>query len=539
MKAVLGWVGRKGILFAILVLAIGFYTLFWPSISEGLSADRMSIGDVRQEIALQAEEAQSALEETGTTARTLPAETLEDRLAERQKALAQARRALDDASDGLLAAYRPSRILARKRAEIDIALAEREIAVLETALGRRSALDAVEARAAEYARIPTEAAIAASNRICRDRRADVARFDERSRVVRGVRNALLDERQVLLARSEEACRTARERAERRTEGLAWARQLREAREAFREAGAIAANPLPESFTDDIAGNTIRDILVKAFIALLLISLTPLLVRLLMFYVVAPIAQRRPSITLGMGAPANRIQPSGPSTTSAAIRLGEGEELLVRQDYLQSTSMEGVKRTQWLLDWRHPLASIASGMTFLTRIRGSGETTTVSPVKDPFAEVTVLTLPEGGCCVLRPSALAAAVQREGEPMRITSHWRLFSIAAWLTFQLRYLVFHGPARLVIKGGRGIRVERAERGRIFSQAQLAGFSTDLAYAVTRTETFWPYFFGRESLLKDRVSAGQGVLIVEEAPMAGKRGGLTKGIQGVIDAMLKGVGI
>ena len=76
------------------------------------------------------------------------------------------------------------------------------------------------------------------------------------------------------------------------------------------------------------------------------------------------------------------------------------------------------------------------------------------------------------------------------------------------QLRYVVFHGPARLVVKGGRGVRVERAERGRIFGQDQLVGFSTDFAYSVTRTETFWPYFLGREQLLKDRVADGVGVL-------------------------------
>ena len=83
-------------------------------------------------------------------------------------------------------------------------------------------------------------------------------------------------------------------------------------------------------------------------------------------------------------------------------------------------------------------------------------------------------------MLHPRALVAVAQPEGRPVRITSHWRLFSLNAWLTLQLRYLVFHGPCRLVIKGGRGIRLERAERGRIFGQEQLVGFSADLAYSV-----------------------------------------------------------
>lgn len=105
-------------------------------------------------------------------------------------------------------------------------------------------------------------------------------------------------------------------------------------------------------------------------------------------------------------------------------------------------------------------------------------TTVSAVRDPFAEVTVVVLSDGASCVLQPRALAAVVQPIGQRLRVTGHWRLLSLNAWLTMQLRYLVFHGPARLVVQGGRGVRVERAERGRIFGQDQVVGFSSDLAY-------------------------------------------------------------
>jgi hypothetical protein len=63
-------------------------------------------------------------------------------------------------------------------------------------------------------------------------------------------------------------------------------------------------------------------------------------------------------------------------------------------------------------------------------------TTISAVRDPFAEVTVITLPEGAACVLHPRALAAVAHPIGRTVRITSHWRLLSLSAWLTLQLRY-------------------------------------------------------------------------------------------------------
>lgn len=176
---------------------------------------------------------------------------------------------------------------------------------------------------------------------------------------------------------------------------------------------------------------------------------------------------------------------------------------------------------------------------LTRVRGSDTTTVISADDDPFAEVTAIELPEGAAMVLQPRALAAVVQPQERPLRITSHWRLFSLNAWLTQQLRFLVFHGPARLVVKGGRGVRVEPVDSGRRFGQDQLAGFSADLSYSVARNETFAPYLLGREPLLRDRVEGGAGVLVLEEAPYAGRRKGLRGGLEGLFDAFLKAFGI
>jgi hypothetical protein len=53
-------------------------------------------------------------------------------------------------------------------------------------------------------------------------------------------------------------------------------------------------------------------------------------------------------------------------------------------------------------------------------------------------------------------------------------------------------------------------------------------------------PYLFGREPLLKDRIAAGAGVLIAEEAPMAGRsKQGIRHGLEGATDALLKVFGI
>lgn len=304
--------------------------------------------------------------------------------------------------------------------------------------------------------------------------------------------------------------------------------------------ARAQNNLKSKFDALFQKYQVQSIFTDAFFALLIISISPYLIRLLYYFVLAPMAMKRGAIKLQVpGGAGKQIVPIPASRTSVPVTLGPGEELLIRQDYLQTSSHTGSKGTQFFLDWKKPLTSFATGLSFLTRIRGDSEVTTVSAVRDGLAEVAILTLPDGASCVLQPRALAAVAQPIGRPLQITSHWRLGVLNAWLTLQLRYLVFHGPARLVIKGGRGVRVERADRGRIFGQDQLVGFSADLSYSVTRTETFWPYFIGREALLKDRILEGEGILIIEEAPLSARQGQVRRGLEGMMDAGMKVFGM
>jgi hypothetical protein len=277
----------------------------------------------------------------------------------------------------------------------------------------------------------------------------------------------------------------------------------------------------------------------AALALALIILMPFAVRTLFYWVLAPLASLQRPITL-LEAASPIPLPSEKSSVSKSITVGDGEELLIKQGFLQTSSQQGAKATQWLLDASYPITSFAAGLWFLTRISGGGGTTTVSAVRDPFAEITRLVLPKGAACVLQPRAIAGVVQPVATPMRITSHWRLGTLNAWLTWQLRFLVFHGPADVLLTGGRGVRVEPAEVGRNIGQDQLIGFSAGLAYSTGRTETFLPYLLGQESLLKDRIATGSGILIAEEAPRAGQpRSGIKRGLEGAVDAVLKVFGI
>ena len=282
----------------------------------------------------------------------------------------------------------------------------------------------------------------------------------------------------------------------------------------------------------------------AFWIVVLLSAMPVLLKAFWYYVMAPLAARRPPIRIAPDAQPvllsrSPAEASKMSSVTLDLRLGADEELLVHPEFLQSLAQPGDKRTRWLLDAGYPLMSFASGMVALTRIRGAGHSYAVSSRKDPFAEVGVIDLPVGGQFVLQPRHLVGIVQHFERPVRLRSRWR-FGLGAWITLQFRFLVFHGPGRLIVSGCRGVRQEVAGQGRSVDQAATIGFSANLDYVPRRSPTFGAYLLGVNGLFDDGFEGGPGVYVYEEMPYYGKRSGLTgRGLEGVADVVLRAFGL
>lgn len=296
---------------------------------------------------------------------------------------------------------------------------------------------------------------------------------------------------------------------------------------------------------------VRDVIPWALGILISIILVPPLIKTFFYFVLAPVAAGRPPIRLlsasanvqtGLQAGSDR-DPGKTSISgiSRAVAIDEAHELLVHPEFLQSSSLDSPKDTKWLLDWQYPITSLASGLFALTRIRTTSPTTVViSDKKDPLNEVGQIVVPTGIALAFQPSNLVGLVQLCGQPVMITRHWRLGSLTAWLTFQLRYLVFHGPATLLVKGCRGIRIEQAGSGRSIDQSATIGFCAHLAHAVTRCETFPPYLFGNHSLFDDKFSGGPGFYVYEEVSDLGRKSRIAgRGVEGIMDSLLKIFGI
>lgn len=292
-------------------------------------------------------------------------------------------------------------------------------------------------------------------------------------------------------------------------------------------------------------------LLPALGILLMTILTPIALKAFLYFFIAPLATSRPPVQLmpnasgiievfseGTNRDAERLKVSA---VSQPITIDQTQELLIHPDCLQSSAHRGEKDTKWLLDYSYPLSSLVAGMYGLTRIRTPAtDQFVVSSTADPFAEVGVISLPKESAVVFQPHNLIGIVQSKSQPLKITRHWRLGHLHAWLTLQLRFLVFHGPAQLIVIGCRGVRVEKSGTGRSVNQAATIGFSANLEYSTTRCETFGSYLMGKQELFNDKFSGGPGFYVYEEMPHFGKKTGIAgRGIEGVFDSVLKVFGI
>lgn len=327
-------------------------------------------------------------------------------------------------------------------------------------------------------------------------------------------------------------------------------RLADAVAPLRERLAWAENLAAESYAWR-AYQAVRPLLPAALWVLLGWWFAPAAMRTLFYFVLAPLAERRLPVVIGR---MSRIVPASPSpgqrsgqessrisAQSHVVSLAAGHEMLIRPAYCQSQA-QGVKvSTKLLFNWHRWLTSIAAHLWMLKRLRATqAAEIVVSSTVDPLDEVALLEIGPGEAFVLQPRGLVGMIYETGRRPVIRSHWRLGSLHAWLTLQLRYLAFEGPATLIVKGCRGVRLEPASNGRTISQDATLGFSADAVYATVRAEPFLPYLKGAQPLFHDKFAGDNAYYLYEEVPR-NARPGLQRHnpVEALINAGLKAFGV
>jgi hypothetical protein len=271
------------------------------------------------------------------------------------------------------------------------------------------------------------------------------------------------------------------------------------------------------------------------------------IRAFFYYVLAPLAARVAPVVIDKRALARTstsayVRPDAlPVGVSLRVLLAPQQQMLIRPHYCQSMPDTVAVKTKVLFDWSYCLPSIAAHMWMLNRLRTEKPAEIVlSSTIDPFEEVALLKIQPGTAFVMQARGLVGVLYKKGERPRIRSHWRLGTLHAWLTLQLRYLSFEGPATLVVKGCRGVRLERAGTGRTISQDATLGFSANAIYATVRSKPFLPYALGRQVLLHDQFARTDAYYLYEEIPRSARPDyGKRNALEVLVDAGLKALGV
>jgi hypothetical protein len=297
----------------------------------------------------------------------------------------------------------------------------------------------------------------------------------------------------------------------------------------------------EHWIKQILTDPVKEVLPIAFGILALAIVVPIAIKLCLFFVLAPMASRQRAISLLPGSASHYSMPEQrQSAVSLTVSLPADSELVVKPAYFHSASVFCKTASRIGLNRRFLFTSIAAGMYNLTQVScDKPASVTLSAGHDALNELAILRVAEGESVSIRPKNMVGVIHPRNKLVSLSSHWRLGSLQAWLSMQLRYLVFHGPVDIIIKGSRGVRVENAAHGRMIDQGSTIGFSANLDYGVCRTETFMAYLTGEKELLRDRFSGASGFYIYEEMPNGGRKPGVKRGIEGLMDSILKVFGI
>jgi hypothetical protein len=254
----------------------------------------------------------------------------------------------------------------------------------------------------------------------------------------------------------------------------------------------------------------------AFLILLSIIFSPLLINIIVFFGLSKLVEQSYKIRLNDAQSMSVTELARPDDL-IEVALHDNRELLVKAEFIRNVPEELEACTKALLNFSLPLTSIASGLYMLTRFTtkaGSSTSVILSESNTSDTKLSIISLDENSEIVLSPRNIVGIVQDKDKPLQITSKWLISRPSAWLAGQIRVLVLKGESEIVIKGTRGIFLQKVQADSTYSCEGVIGYSTNLLLQPKRTETFWAFHRNKRELFKQRFSSAEGVVLQEKNP-------------------------
>lgn len=239
---------------------------------------------------------------------------------------------------------------------------------------------------------------------------------------------------------------------------------------------------------------------------------------------------------------------GPITTtsnrvSIEVQVKAGEVAWFRDDYLDRTTRP--KGTKFgllpIFSKRFWLMSLIDGLWWMTVIKGDSENRTnfkVSDADSTATEFAVVEIPVNSSLIIRPHFIVGLTFPDDCPPKLKRHWRLTQLEAWCVMQLWFFELSGPARVVLRGARGVQshssVEDDSIETRLNPGSLIGFSPTAKLYICRSESLWQYIANEEPFY-NYAFEGNGTFLTHETQETSHRSGPLSWLAGIGELLLK----
>ena len=236
----------------------------------------------------------------------------------------------------------------------------------------------------------------------------------------------------------------------------------------------------------------------------------------------------------------------PNNTSVEVQLNADEVAWFRDSYIERTTRPKGKRCgiRLIFSMKYWLMSLIDGLWFMTKVQGDKEkmiSFMVSDPEDSASEFAFVEIRADASFIIRPHFIVGLTFPKGQSPVLRRHWRLTQLEAWCVGQICFFELAGPARVLLRGSRGVQPLTSVQDDSMESRQkpgsLIGFSPTLKLFVTRSENVWQYL-ANEDPFYNYSFEGKGTFLTKETQEKSHRSGPLSWLAGFGDLLLKLVG-
>ncbi len=270
------------------------------------------------------------------------------------------------------------------------------------------------------------------------------------------------------------------------------------------------------FSAFIFNITLFHVWLNAFCLAAFMVLSPIILRCVNYWIIAPIVQKRGTLCLFENGKLTNGIISIKNVDEKNISVGvlPKESLTVIDEkivsgYIDSPKLE--KKMRWLYSWKYPIMSWFCELRTMTEYTNNSNDTLYVDItsNDPDEYFVEVDLKNSSGVFIIPSHIKAI----SPSLKINCKWRLFSLVAWLMMKPRYYIISGTGKIIMSAKGGfLKREIMDKKHRRNPNMLILANSNIKWDVVKTELWYNYIFAKTELF-DLLMRGEGEYLTKNS--------------------------